>query len=1109
MYMKTGALLLLCVSAPVFAEHIGVVASGGQPIPGATVTATLGDKKIGAITDESGGYTLGELPAGEWKLRVEMFGFLPAERTLSVTRESAAVNLSLDWALELRPRQARRGPGPVARQGFQSLIPDSETDSQLQAAVAAERQQQPDPGTAADAGSTESFLVSGSLSAGLQATPADEGFAGPGGLGGPGSLGGPGGPGGPGVPGGPGGPGGPGRGPAGPGGAPGGPGRGPGGGRGGGFGAGGGLGGGFGGGGGRSGPGGFGERGPRPDFRGEADARFGNRSRRVNSRIRGTASLSLRNSALDARPLSLTGQSLAKPSYAQSRFGFAAGGPLQIPKLMKPGNTMFFVNYSGTRSRNPFDSTATLPSAEERSGLIAASTIFDPLSRLPFAENRVPVSRISRASAGLLSFIPLPNSPGAVQNYQFVTSVAQNTDNLGLRLSRSASKKDRLTFNVGLQRRDGNAAQLYGFRDETSGFGYNSDIGWSHTFGPRKINNLRWNFSRNRSETVPFFAYKTNVAAELGISGTAHDPINYGPPNLSFTNFGGLTDASPSLRRDQTSGLSDSMLFVHGTHSLSVGGEYRRMQLNNRTEQNARGTFSFSGVATSGLDERGLPVAGTGYDFADFLLGLPQSSSVRFGSANTYFRGSAHSLFAQDDWKVKSNLSFNLGIRYEYFTPFREKFGRIANLDIAPGLTGVAVVTPGASGPYSGPFPDGLVDPDKNNVSPRAALAWRPGILTKRRLQVRAGYGMFFNGSVYNQIPNRLASQPPFASTSSLITSSARVLTIEDGFAGAPSATITNSYAVDRHYRLPYAQTWNLAVQGELRPSLVMELGYLGTKGTRLDIQRLPNRAAPGSPLSAEQRRRIGNAQGFTYDTSEGNSIYHAAQVRVTRRFRSGFSANALYTWSKSIDNASTFGAGGGVVAQDDTNLRAERGLSSFNQPHRLTLFYVISSPWGSRASRLSAEGFPGRILADWSLSGGLTAGAGRPFTARVLGNRSDSGGSGSVGSGRADATGLPVESGADGFFNLAAFGIPPAGRFGNAGRNTIPGPGALSANLSVSRSFRLTDRHRVEFRIDGANFTNHVAYTGLATVVNATNYGLPTAAQSMRSIQSSLRLRF
>jgi hypothetical protein len=459
-----------------------------------------------------------------------------------------------------------------------------------------------------------------------------------------------------------------------------------------------------------------------------------------------------------------------------------------------------------------------------------------------------------------------------------------------------------------------------------------------------------------------------------------------------------------------------------------------------------------------------------------------------------------------DDWRLRSNLSLNLGLRYEYFTPYHEKYSHIANLDIAPGFTGVAVVVPGSDGPYTGRFPDGLVDPDKNNLSPRIGLAWRP--FTKRQFQVRAGYGVYFNGSIYNQFPARLAAQPPFANTASLVTSVDRPLTIENGFAAAPSQTITNTYAVDRNYRVGYAQTWNLAVQQTLRQSLVLELGYLGTKGTRLDIQRLPNRAAPGSPLTAEQRRRIGNAVGFTFDTSDGNSIYHAAQVRVTRRFSRGISFNALYTFAKSIDNASTLGGGAAVVAQNDLDLRAERGLSSFDQRHTLNLSYILTSPVGQAAGPLPGSGWASRLLKDWTLSGGLTAASGTPFTARVLGNQADAGGTGAVGSGRADATGAPVGAGA-GFFNFAAFAIPAPGRYGNAGRNTIPGPARISLNAAFGCSFQVGERARLEIRAESQNVTNHVSFTGLATVVNASNYGLATAAQGMRTVSFTTRLRF
>src|SRR5262249_33484159 len=158
-----------------------------------------------------------------------------------------------------------------------------------------------------------------------------------------------------------------------------------------------------------------------------------------------------------------------------------------------------------------------------------------------------------------------------------------------------------------------------------------------------------------------------------------------------------------------------SISFTKGSHNISTGFDFRRTQLNNRTDQNARGTFTFTGLSTSAFDGNGLPIAGSGFDFADFLLGLPQSSSVRFGTASTYFRWHVYGAFAQDDWRLRSNLSFNLGLRYEYFSPLTEKYGHIANLDIAPGFTGVAVVTPGGTAPYSRALPASLLRPDKHD----------------------------------------------------------------------------------------------------------------------------------------------------------------------------------------------------------------------------------------------------------------------------------------------------------------------------------------------------------------------------------------------------------
>ncbi len=1095
------------------APYTGMVRSANQPIPGASVTASQNGKVLVAVTDEAGRFQFADLPAGEWQMEVQMFGFVSQKGTAAV----AAVPINKDWTMELRPRPAQRGP-MGGRGGFQNLsLNQSANITELATLVA------PPAENAAAAGpeSGDSFLVSGSVSRGVQDIPQEDVFArtrmdqmraGEGGLGGgdgaaavPGFGGGAqggGGPGGGGFGGGGGGRGGPG---------------------------------GFGGG--RGGPGGGGRGGPGGPGQIARNGNFGNRINRGRNTIRGMVTYSLHDSAFDARPFSLTGVKADKASYSQSRYGVSVGGPLVIPHLIKAEKTFFFLNYSGTSSSNPFDSLSTVPTPLERLGDFSQShvngpvVIYDPATRAPFPDNRIPANRISPIATSLLSYIPSPNQAAGVQNYRFITSVPQNSQNLSLRLNQSVSKNDRIDVAFSFQFRNGAGAQLYKFRDAQDGNGISGSIGWTHNFTSRLINSLRWTVTRSSNETVPAFAFGPNVAASLGIQGTSSDPINYGPPNLSFTNFGSLSDASPILVRNQTSSVTDGFTIVKGRETFTFGGEFRRVQLNTRTDSNGRGSFTFSGLLTSAFDANRQPLPNTGFDFADFLLGAPQSSSIRYGSTNNYYRGNVYNAYFSDDFKVRANLSLNLGVRYEYFAPLTEKYNRMANLDISPGFTAVAVVTPGAArpysgngsapgstgvavltpgsvGPYSGKFPNGLVNPDKNNVSPRIGVAWKPW--PKKDLLIRSGFGIYYNGSIFNQFPARLASQPPFAQSSTVTTSTTAPLTLATGFIAQPvQQTILNTYAIDRGYLTGYAQTWNLSVQKGLPRSLVIEATYLGTKGTRLDIERSPNRAAPGSPLSAEERRRIGNAVGFTYESAEGNSIYHSGNIRLTRRFRRGVSANLSYTYSKSIDNASTFGGGGATVAQNDQDLHAERGLSSFDRRHVLALSYVLTSPFGQNGSLHSDNVLTNKLLQDWTISGGVNAGSGSPFTARVLGNQSNSGGTGSVGSGRADATGLPADDGS-GYFNPLAFGVPKAGFFGSAGRNTIPGPATFTMNAGLSRSFRMgDDRRRLEFRLDSTNFLNAVNITGIGTVLNANNYGLATNAAGMRTVSMSLRFRF
>ncbi len=1137
-------LLRIAITAGLFgalltaAEHHGTVKSLGFPIPGATVTATQGETKITSFTDDSGAYAFPALGPGAWTIEVEMMGFSGA--TMPLTVAEAATELNIDMkvgiavpklavvavakklvagepaakdgekpltaeAKPVSPRPvgvagggAQRRPGAAGGAaagrpgGFQRLEVQQTGEAELAAALnnPQQEQQQQDLGQNAN----ESFLVNGSISSGITQTGRmDDAFAAQAEFRDRMAGGGPGGPGGD-------------RGSEG--GAFGG--------GGGGFGGGG---GGFGGRGGPGGggPGGGGPGGRRPGGPGGPDARrgrppgatttFGNRGSRGRDGYHGGASYSLRDSAFDAKTYALSGQNIPKASYSQSRISLQAGGMLKIPKLFTDEKSFIFLNYFATRATNPYDNIATVPSALERIGDFSQSnvrgpvTIYDPRTSQPFPGNIIPAARFDPASAGLLKLIPAANQPGVLQNYQIVSQIPTNSDNLSVRLSRTMTKKDRLAGSFSYQRRSGNNLQLFGFTDLSSGHGISSDVTWTHNIKTGLISNLRFNFSRNGSEVTPFFANGIDYASQLNIAGTSKDPRNFGPPNLSFTNFGGLNDGSNSRSHSQTASINEGITYAKGKHTRSFGFEFRRIQTNSVSDSNARGTYSFSGIGTSGFDSAGIPLAASGFDFADYLLGLPQTSSIRFGSADLYMRNSAYNAFVQDDWRFRSNLSFNFGLRYEYLTPLQEKYGRMANLDIAPNFLGVAVVTPATPGPYTGAFPGGLVNPDRNNLAPRASLAYKPR--KGKSTLVRLGYGMYYNGSVYNSAANKMAQQPPFAKTFSINTSTAQPLSIQNGFTLVQSKSITNSFAIDRNYRVGYAQTWNVTLQQDLVKSMVLELGYVGTKGTRLDMQRLPNRAAPGSPLTSEQRRLIGNATGFTFDSSDGNSIYHAANIRVSRRFRRGISANFGYTFSKSIDNASSVGGGGGVVVQDDRNFAAERSVSQFNRPHNLTASWTLSTSGtpGSRAAR-------NVWMKDWQLTGGVTVRSGSPFTANVLGNRSDAGGSGAVGSSRADAAGLSIDSGT--FFNLAAFIIPPGTRYGNSARNTIIGPTASFVNASFGRTIRFGETRRsIDLRAEANNVFNNVAITSIGTTVNSNNYGLALNAAGMRTMTMNMRFRF
>ncbi len=855
----------------------------------------------------------------------------------------------------------------------------------------------------------------------------------------------------------------------------------------------------------------------------------GGRGRFNVNQPHGMLSYNLGASALDARPYSLTGQQAAKPSYAQHRIMGTIGGPLNIPKVYQGGTkTFYFLNYFANIAANPFDMFSTVPTAAERAGDFSQTVIrsgvnagqpvviYDPLTGLPFTNNQIPNTRINSAAAGLLRFYPGANQTDSIQNYHRTTSSDTIAHNVNLRLIHNFGGGGGQGGNPMAALMGGRNSLNFGFNYRTSesdirnlspelggtghGNGMNVNAGWVK--GIKKVTNrLTFNFNHNESRSQNLYAGIEDIEGDLGIAGVSSDPFDWGAPTLSFTNFSGIRDVNPSRRVDDSWQISDNSSYRYKKHNLRFGGDYRRTRLDLHSNPNPRGSFTFTGFSTAQTTlVGGVPVRtpGSGYDFADFLLGLPQQTGLQFGANNYRFPGNNYSLFLQDDWRLHANLTLNLGLRYEYVGPLTEASNRLVNLDAAGGFTAVSPVFPGTTGAFSGAFPKSLVNPDRNNFAPRVGMAWSPLAKTV----VRAGYGINYNVGAYSSFVQQLAFQPPFSITSTNVSSGTNPLTLQNGFP-ATTGVVTNNFGVDRDYRLGYVQTWNLDVQRELMPGLALNVSYNGAKGTRLDMQRAPNRTPTGL--------RIPGVQAFLWQSSEAASILHSGRLRLRKRMQKGISIGGSYTYSKSLDNASSIGGGATVVAQNDLDLAAERGLSSFDQRHRANIDYTIELPFGTNKRWLSTGNAAAKVLGDWTIQGGMSARSGSPFTPRVIGSFADVAG-GVNGTLRANITGQPIALDDPSvllFFNTGAFVAPPSGQFGNARRNSITGPGAVTFDFSLNKNIPLKDTRAVDFRFQVNNALNHVNYTGIDAVVNSPSFGRVVSVGSMRRIQFNTRFRF
>ncbi len=1104
----------------------GTVKAGAIPLPGVSIVAsnTLTGRRYATVTDINGSYSMTIPVNGRYVLKTGLAAFA-AETKVAVIKPTgpAPVKQQVDFVLTLASRvapedsqetvagsrgqagQGAAGQGGTVRSnnigGAQNLalltalagVADAGLGSGATGAAL------PSMATNSDF-STDSVAVTGQAGttnpfAGIdmeqlrQNAELDQSLSGGRGQGGAG-----GGPGGQGPGGGPGGGGGFGGGPGG-----------------GGFG-----GGGFSGGGGRGGRGGGG-------------GGFGNFRNFKPNQPHGAFFWTGGNSALNATPFPIRTQKEPQPSYAQNQFGLTFMGAPYIPRLIEHDTKdVIFFNLSGQRSSSPFSQYGSVPTAAERKGDLAGLTtqegqpitIFDPLTGAPFPNNVIPADRIATQATALIGYIPQPNLPGQFQNYQRLASSESNTTRIGVRFVHSFGSSTGSPL-AGLLRQylgqagsgihqsiNTNFNYSHNAADELSLFPdlggkqqtHQYSLGLGYSIGKGRLNNnLGLNWTRSHSQITNNFTSQTDIASQIGLSGLPTAPLLFGLPSLTLNQFTSLNEQQPSFQTNQTIAVSDTSSWSHKKHNIRFGGDFRRVHndLFGNTG-NLTGTYTFTGFFTEqpGSNGNGGGTSTTGSSLADLLLGLPQQTSLQAPYQKSYLRENAWDAFVQDSWRVLPNLTLLFGMRYENYSPYSEKYDRLSTLDTGNNFTAVAPVLSGGVGPYTGKFPRDLIYPERDNFSPRIGIAVR----VMKDTVLRGGYGLNYANGQYAKFIQEFAFQPPFADVQTNEATAGAKISLANGF---PSPQAEGNYAVNKHYRLPYVQVWNLNLQRTIPLGIVLNVGYNGSKGARLDIVSAPGRS-PDSSLSGVF---------YDYEDSVAFSNYNALTISVRKRLQRGIGLAATYTYGHSIDNASSIGGNGGsatVVAQNWQNLLAEKSNSSFDIRHQVTGNFVYELPFGPD-ERWISTGWLAHTLSGISASGIFDFATGQPLTPHYQATVEEVA-RGTTASQRPDRVpGVPLTGGGgslDNWFNKNAFAAPAA-TYGTASRFSIPGPGTVSLNASLSKTVRFSETRTFEMRGTANNVLNTVQYTGVDTTLGSGSYGQVTSAAGMRQFTFLARYRF
>ncbi len=839
--------------------------------------------------------------------------------------------------------------------------------------------------------------------------------------------------------------------------------------------------------------------------------------------IRGSVYEFLRNDHLDANNFFSNALGAPKPKRERNQFGGAAGGPLV------KNRTFWFGDYEGLRDLEGVPRVRQVPTAAEKAGLFSAA-VFDPFAagRPEFSRNAqgqwvIPRERWDPVGAAIVALIPDPNVPNSTI-FASTPVTDTRTDQFDVRLDHQISPSmtlfgrysfvDTLTFRPapleGLA--EGSFNDAFGANDMRS---QGLAIGLTWTVSPTLVGDIRFGYSQGDYYTTPP-NYGVDGPAQIGLKNVPSDPsIMGGVPKVNMQGFDavGRHTSTPQFQTPRSWNPRATFSLNRGAHFIKFGGEFLHVQTRINDLNATIGRMNFENRFTNRA-------------VGDLLLGLP--SQLALTSYTVMDQGQDMQFyFVQDDYRLSPKLTANVGLRYEYATPPRERDNQFANFDPATGTMIFA-----SDGDV---FDRALIHPDRNNFAPRIGFAYNPAA----RWVVRGGYGVFYTHTVRQGREGLLGFNPPYLVDNLLQTG----VTGAAAIASAAPFRLVNGYpsglldpttlsptisrrAQDANQRTPYIQQYNIGVQYELMSDVVLDVAYVGNKGTKLNgFRNLNQRAVITNPdgsqaAGARPYPAFGDIQWMENRVS---SVYKSLQMRLEKRFTNGLTGNVSYTLGEALsgapDHISTSGGGAGVDTgvfrepQDGNNLRAEYGPTEFDIRHRFVASYIWELPfgrgrhWGNGWNRAMDLAFGG-----WQLTGIHVLQSGLALTATLSGaNVVNLGGERRA---RPNLVGEPElpesQRTLARWFNtdaFAAFTVPQA--FGNAGVGIMRGPGVANFDFTLAKTFQVADRRSFQFRTEIFNAFNHPNFGPPNIARDSSGFGQILSAAPARIIQFGVKFYF